>query len=748
MNHYRDFLEGKKTLWGAYGKPVSRGDIHEKLFPFQRDLTYWAARKGKSAIFADCGLGKTFMQLEWARLLDERTLIIAPLSVARQTVREAEKLGLTVKYIRDCSSLEKLNITNYEMLDHINPALFGAVVLDESSILKSIAGKTREKLIEMFQQTNFKLCCTATPAPNDIAEIANHAEFLSVATRNEMLSTFFVHDAEGWRLKRHAVEPFYRWLASWSMNITKPSDFGYEDNGFILPPLTVAPVFVRSNYKPQDELFATGLSGIADRCKVRGASISDRIEQTKKLLHARSGQWVIWCNLNKEADVLIKELANCREIKGADSLEMKLRNIEDFQDGKYRILITKPSICGFGLNLQNCENQLFFGLSDSWESYYQCIRRSWRFGQTKPVSVHIVLTDIERVIYENVMEKAQAAETLTKGLIENIAIFEKEEIGGINLGDSWRYEMRDVKGENYYIMLGDSCERMKELPAESIHLSVFSPPFASLYTYSSTERDLGNCKDEAEFLKHFDFIIEELYRVTIPGRICAVHVFDIPAMLIRDNFIGLKDFSGDVIRQFINHGWIYDARIPIDKNQQAQSIRTHSKALTMTQLEKDRSWLRPALPDYILKFRKPGENPAPVVNGGVTRDQWIEYAAPTWPDPIADRCAEMGAFPTWYGIRETDTLQGWRTKAGHRNTGGKDEKHICPLQLETISRIIRLWSNEHERIFTPFMGIGSEVYQAISLNRYGIGIELKPEYFELAVEYLSEYERGMELFAS
>jgi hypothetical protein len=278
---------------------------------------------------------------------------------------------------------------------------------------------------------------------------------------------------------------------------------------------------------------------------------------------------------------------------------------------------------------------------------------------------------------------------------------------------------------------------------------VFSPPFAALYTYSSTERDLGNCKTEAEFMGHFRFIIQELLRVTMPGRICAVHVFDIPAMLVRDGYIGIKDFSGDVIREFQKCGWIYDARIPIDKNQQAQSIRTHSKALTMSQLEKDRSWLRPALPDYILKFRKAGDNAAPVVNGEITRDLWIEYASPSWPDPIPqDRCGQVGAFPTWYGIRETDTLQGWRGAGNHRNVGGNDEKHICPLQLETISRIIKLWSNKYERVFTPFMGIGSEVYQAVSLERYGIGIELKQEYFSLAAEYVAELVRESELFAS
>ena len=297
--------------------------------------------------------------------------------------------------------------------------------------------------------------------------------------------------------------------------------------------------------------------------------------------------------------------------------------------------------------------------------------------------------------------------------------------------------------DDYALYCGDSTEILGGIPDGSIDLIVYSPPFSSLYTYSPSERDLGNSRDADEFFGHYRMIIGGLLRVLRPGRVCAVHVADTPAMLARDGYIGLKDFSGDVIRAHVAAGWVYDARVPIDKNQQAQSIRTHAKGLTMTQLERDRVWSRPALPDYVLKFRKSGENAVPVRNGDVTRDEWIEFANPTWPNDL-DRCAEGGAFATWYGIRESDTLNAAEARSND------DERHICPLQLGAIERIVRLWSNRGETVLSPFAGIGSEVYQAVKLGRKGVGVELTEEYFRAAVKNVerAKASTGLPLFAN
>jgi DNA modification methylase len=755
MNDYTEFLSKKAFVYNGDGITVDRAAIHPFLKPFQVDLTLWALRKGRAAIFADTGLGKTYMEAEWAKHISQHTglpvLILAPLGVARQTVRLAHNIGMEVAYVRDQAEVQPgVSITNYEMLDHFDPAAFSGVVLDESSILKNLAGKTRQRLTAMFADTPYRLCGTATPAPNDDAEIGQHAEFLGIMSHVEMQATFFVHrepkDAvtgqkkkgarQQWNLRRHAEEKFYRWMASWGMFVRKPSDLGHSDDGYILPALNINPVYVRSDYSPDDQLFFAGLKGIGDRAKVRKATVTVRVPAVAELVNASDEQWLVWCGLNSEADDIADLIPGAVNVQGSDSIDSKTDAIEAFQDGRIRVLVTKPSIAGFGLNFQNAHNMAFVGLSDSWEDYYQCIRREYRFGQQYEVNAYIVLADIEDQIYTNIMRKEAQARNMADKLISHVQQYEVAELYSDTDINGWTYQTGKATGATWACLLGDSVERLAELADNSVDLSVFSPPFQSLYTYSPTERDLGNSRNAGQFNEHFGYIIDHLFRVIKPGRICAVHVADVPAMMVRDGYIGMKDFSGDVIRLFQERGWIFDARIPIDKNQQAQSIRTHSKALTMSQLHRDRSWLRPALPDYILKFRKPGENAVNVV-GGVTGDEWIELANPTWPNE-KDRAAEWGAWATWYGIEESDTLQGWQAARGN-----DDERHICPLQLGTIQRCIRLWTNPGETVLDPFNGIGSTGDQAIRLERKYIGIELKPEYWQVSVRNLKSAESDM-----
>lgn len=721
---YRQFLESKRITFEASGREVDPDLVHALLFSFQRDLTIWSLRKGRAAVFADTGLGKTFIQLEWARLLDKRVLIIAPLSVARQTVREARKINQQVYYVRDQDQARqwygaggRLFITNYEMINKFIPAEFGGIVLDESSILKSLDGKTRRKLTEMFAATPYKLCCTATPAPNDIAEIANHAEFLGIMTRSDMLAAFFVHDDKGWRLRGHAEEAFYRWLASWGMSVRMPSDLGYDDDGFILPPLNVEPLIIPTDYVPDGQLVFTGLKGIVSRSQVRKATLPYRVEATAEMVNASQDQWIIWCGLNAESAAITAAIPDSIEVKGSDCLEYKIEALEAFQDCEARVLVTKTKIAGFGMNFQNCHNMAFVGLSDSWESYYQAVRRCYRFGQVCAVNAHIILADVEQEIYYNIMRKEAQATIMAQRLIENVQQFERAELDGKGL-NGWEYETETICGDGYRLMLGDAVERLADVADESIDLSVFSPPFMDLYTYSPSERDLGNSAGASTFFEHFGYIIDHLLRVTRPGRICAVHTADVPALLSKDGYIGLKDFPGMVIKAFEQQGWIYHGRVTIDKNPQAQAIRTHSKALLFVQMEKDSSWSRPAIGDYILVFRKPGENEMPITpvkNGEITRDVWIEWA-----------------HPIWYGIRETDTLQYSTAR------GAEDDKHICPLQLGTIERCITLWSNPGETVLSPFAGIGSEIYQAIKMGRKAIGIELKRGYFRVMARNAKE----------
>ncbi len=740
---YIQFLDAKRIGFASVGRDISVDDVHPMLFLFQRDIVRWSVNKGRCAIFADTGLGKTFIQLEWARLVGENTLILAPLSVARQTAREGAKIGIDVRYVRSQAEVtgHGIWITNYEMLEQFDADQFGAVVLDESSILKSLDGKTRRRLIKMFSKTKYRLACTATPAPNDRSEIGNHSEFLGVMSLSDMLASFFIHankikeiemsgkvvrrklgndKGQEWRLKHHAHDAFFRWMSSWAMSIRKPSDLGYDDNGFILPPLNVIPDWIQYDYNPDDKLVFTGLGGLTDRRNIRRETLEVRANRAAELIAGSEDQWIVWVGLNDESALMANLIPNSVEVVGSDSPESKAAALEAFQDGEYQVLITKPRIAGFGMNFQNAPNQVFVGLSDSWEQFYQAIRRSYRFGQTRPVNVHIVLTEVEREIYDNVMRKEDEAKAMSEQLIQSVRKYEEEELITMTANDQFTYTEATFKGDNWTAMLGDSAQRLKEIAENSVDMSVYSPPFADLYTYSASEMDLGNSRTWEEFFEHYSFVIGEMLRVTKPGRVTCVHTADIPALAQKDGYIGLKDFPGEVIKAYEREGWIFTGRAIVAKNPQAQAIRTKAKALLFMQLNKDSSHSRPAILDQVLFFKKPGNNEIPirpVQNREIDNYTWINWAGGIWTD-----------------IHESDTLQ--YQSARHSD----DEKHICPLQLGTIERCIKLYSNPGETVLTPFMGIGSEAYEAIRLGRKAIGIELKESYFDIAVKNLRQAE--------
>lgn len=738
MQNYEDFLASKRAVVHASGFDIDPALINPKLFEFQKAITRWALRKGRCAILADTGLGKTWMLLEWARLMAAQThqpvLVIAPLSVARQTVREALKLGTRIDYVRGREavvSTQALYITNYEMVQHFDASVFGAVVLDESSILKNLDGKLRHALTAQFKDTPYRLCCTATPAPNDITEIGRHAEFLGVMTNSEMMAAFFINDMKQkdgeYRLKLHAVKPFYRWLASWGFAIKKPSDLGYSDEGYELPGIDVQVIATDSDYTPEGMLpgFFVGNISAADAHKVRRETLEDRITQIAATVNADAEQWVIWTGLNDEADALAKAIPGAVNIHGGLSPDEKADGIEAFATGATRVLVTKTSVAGFGINMQNCHQMLFCGIDYSWESYYQAVRRCYRFGQKEVVQVRVVTSTQERPIFDVVMRKEAEAVAMTDDLIKHAANYEKEELMGITSQD-WKYTTDDRQTDNWHLMLGDSVERIAELQDNSVDLSVFSPPFVNLYTYTPTERDMGNSRNSDQFFEQFAYVIDGLLRITKPGRNCCVHVMQVAAMKAVDGYIGIKDFRGDVIRAFDARGWVFHGEVTIDKNPQVQAIRTKTKGLMFQQLHKDSTANRPAFGDYILIFQKPGENAVPVIPQ-VSNEEWI-----------------LWAHPVWYDIRESDTLN----VAVARSE--EDERHMVPLQLPVIERCVRLYSNPGETVFSPFAGIGSELVVALQHRRKAIGIELKREYFEVAARYCANAEENaaqVDLFA-
>ena len=422
MTNYADFLAAKIARVNALGPDATPGDCHPMLHEWQAEIVAWAARTGRAAIWADTGLGKTVMQVEWARLVagDGTALIVAPLAVCHQTVREAAKVDVRTRYVRSPAQMDGpgIYVTNYEMVQHFDPAILQAVVLDEASILKQSDGKTRTMLIQHFADVPFRLACTATPAPNDPEELTNQAEFLGHMSRVHMLAAYFIHDDAGWRLKGHAREPMMRWMATWALAIRRPSDMGYSDAGYELPGLSVIPHLIDVPIEADGQLFPTDLGGVGGRAAVRRETLAARCERAAKLVMDEPDEpWLIWCGLNAEADMLADLIPDAVNVSGSWSPEDKAQALLGFADGDITRLVTKPSIASLGMNWQHCARMVFVGLSDSYEQYYQAIRRCYRYGQQRVVHAHVVLSELESQIATNIARKERSASDITGQLV-------------------------------------------------------------------------------------------------------------------------------------------------------------------------------------------------------------------------------------------------------------------------------------------------------------------------------------------
>lgn len=420
--NYQEFIDSKQLILESSGFEVDRATINQNCFEFQKDIVRWALAKGRACIFADCGLGKTLMQLEWARQIvdhegkDTKVLIVAPLAVCEQTKNEGIKFGIESKVVASDDEVEPgINITNYEKIHNFDTSVFTGVVLDESSILKSFTGAIRNQLIDAFAHTKYRLACTATPAPNDYMELGNHSEFVGIMTRSEMLSMYFVHDGgdtSKWRLKKHAVSAFWEWMASWAVFVVNPKDLGYDGSDYVLPDLQVEQVIVDGKNPVFDKLTLT------ERRKARNDSLEDRCKKASEMINGSDEQWVVWCGLNKESELLGDLINGSKEIKGSDKDKYRADTMNAFINGDLKCLITKPSIAGFGINMQNCHNMIFVGLSDSFEQYYQALRRCWRFGQKHDVKAYIVISSKEGTVLENINRKQSEAMIMQKAMVE------------------------------------------------------------------------------------------------------------------------------------------------------------------------------------------------------------------------------------------------------------------------------------------------------------------------------------------
>lgn len=719
---YQEFLNSKRIQVDSVGFDIAASTLNENLKNFQQAITRWALHRGRAAIFAGTGLGKTIMELEWANQVYQHcggnVLILAPLAVAAQTIREGAKFNIQANYCETAADIRHgLNITNYEKVDRFLDAQWGGIVLDESSILKSHDGHYRNLLTDFASRIDYRLAATATPAPNDIMEIGNHVEFLGIMSRVEMLATYFVHDGgdtSKWRLKGHAEADFWRWMCSWSVTLQHPADIGFPDDSYNLPKLNIIPHVVDGKLEaPEGQLFAPEAKGLLERRQARRASMDERVAKAAELVNQSDESWIVWCDLNDEGDLLEKSILDAVQVKGSDKESHKTKAMLDFANGDIPVLVSKPSICGFGMNWQHCHNMAFVGVSDSWEQFYQAIRRCWRFGQAEEVNVHVIYSSHEGAVVRNLQQKEVQAQAMTREMLKYMNEF--SEVTNQAARESVNYTTDGASGNGWELHLGDCVEVAKSLEPDSIDYSIFSPPFASLYTYSNSERDMGNARNSDEFAEHFRFLVSELYRVLKPGRLLSFHCMNIPTTKERNGFIGIQDFRGDLIRWFQDSGFIFHSEVCIWKDPVVQMQRTKSIGLLYKQLKKDSAMSRQGIPDYLVTMRKPGTNPDPVTKDpeNFPVDLWQNYASPVWMD-----------------INPGDTLQ--RESAREE----KDERHICPLQLEVIRRAVKLWTNPGDLVLSPFAGIGSEGYVSLQEGRQFVGAELKPSYWKQAVENL------------
>lgn len=722
MTDYQQFLKSKQTAVQNSGFDIEEQNLNPQLFPFQRYCVRRALKAGRFAMFEDCGLGKTLQQLEWAKQvvnhIGKPVLILAPLGVIGQTMQEGERFGYNVNEVSlivfDQDLAPGIYITNYDNMDNIDASLFGGVVLDESSILKNFAGKTRTALIEDFKDTPYKLCCTATPSPNDTTELCNHAEFLNVMTRGEMLAMYFVHDGgstSDWRLKGHAKQAFWDFVSTWAVMLSKPGDIGFSNDGYDLPRLNIIEEYIETERRSNGMLFndiAVSATGYHQELR---ETMKQRMERVADIVNASNENWIIWIGHDEEGKLLRELIPDAVEVKGSDNKQYKKDRLLGFGQNEFRVLVTKLKIAQFGLNYQNCHNQIFASLDFSFEATYQGIRRSYRFGQQHEVNIYLVVTDTMQNVRKSFDEKQksfiemQKAMTLAtnRNIHHNIQLMKTE-------------SLKEYHSDKCHLVQGDCVQLIANIPDESIGFSIFSPPFADRFTYSDKLEDMGNSKDYKEFFTAFKFLVKELYRVLWSGRNVAVHCMDLPIQKGKEGYIGLRDFSGMILEAFTEVGFIYHSRVTIWKNPITEMQRTKALGLLHKQVKKDAAMCRVGIPDYLMVFRKPGDHAHPV-HCDISVETWRKYASPVWMD-----------------IDYSNTLN------AARGRDKSDEKHICPLQLPTIERAVTLWSNPGDTVLTPFLGIGSEVYQSILMNRFGIGFELKESYFNEAVKNCKDAE--------
>lgn len=778
--NYEAFLQSKVKSHIPSGFEADESTFNTHLFPFQRSVAKWALRLGRAALFESMGLGKTIQELQIAsQVVAEtggRAIIACPLCIAKQTEREAIKFGFKgVGFAQSPSDTgAPIILTNYDQIEKFESTEFACVILDESSILKSFMGKTKQYLLERFKTTPYRYAASATPAPNDHLELGNHAEFLGIMPSNEMIARWFINDTSSsgnYRLKEHARRDFWQWVASWAVCATKPSDLGdFDDEGYILPALHIEHINVDVPLPKggDGELWADAELNATKFNQELRRTLPWRVSEAAKIATTNPDEpLVFWCNLNDESDALCAAVPESVEVRGSQALAVKERNLQAFVDGETKRIVTKPKIAGHGLNWQHCHITAVVGLSYSFEALHQLIGRFYRFGQQREVWVYIVTAATEGPVLKRVLEKRDEFLAMQSELVREMKDFQNLTTKRKLLMD---YELVKEETPRWTAYNGDCVDVSKLLPDNSVDFSIYSPPFSSLYIYSDSIRDMGNCDDDDEFFRHYIHFISEHLRIMRPGRLVAIHCKNLVDYMNRNGASGIRDFRGDIVRametaclpdeqgafsadydaqtgrlltnrDYRSAFFKFHSEVTVWKDPVVEQQRTKAHGLLHKTIKGDSSFVRQGIPDYLCIFRKwtRGEERSEVVP--VYKPNGLgHYVGEDGPDPTRE--AKYGratsenysiniwqryASPVWFDIVQTDVLNVREARAD------KDCKHICPLQLGLIERAVHLWTLPGELVHTPFLGIGSEIVGALRQGRRGVGSELKPEYFKQAV---------------
>lgn len=820
---YTDFIEKKIAVSPFGGFEVEEKELPECLKPHQKDIVRWALKGGQRAVFAKFGLGKSLIQLaimqQVVRVTGKKTLIVAPLGVKQEFVRDAKMIGINLQYVRTNKELSEMKgqyfISNYERVrdGQLDPANFEAVSLDEASILRGFGTKTYQEFLPLCRDVKYKFVATATPSPNELKELIHYAGFLGVMDTGEALTRFFQRNSEkagDLTLYPHKEKEFWLWVSSWAVFLNKPSDLGYSDEGYDLPPFKVKWHRVNIDHLKnvkvdrmtgQQEMFHNAAQSLPDAAREKKATIPLRVAKMKEIVEENPEKnFILWHHLELEREAICKALPETVAIYGEQDIEEREQSVIDFSDGKIRLFATKPELSGSGCNFQRyCSDAIFVGINYQFNDFIQAIHRIYRFLQTKDVTIHIIYADSEEEIKATLLKKWKMYDELTITMAEIIRKY------GLS-ADSIRAGLRRSigcnrvveEGKHFTAVNNDCVEECQQMEDNSVDLICSSIPFSNHYEYSANYNDFGHNTNNEKFFEQMDFLTDELLRILKPGRVAAIHVKD---RILFGNVTGtgmptVDPFSDETVFHFRKHGFQFFGRITIETDVVRENNQTYR--LGWTECCKDQTKMGVGCPEYLLLFRKLPTDctkayaDLPVVHSKTqySRGRWQIDARAKWNssgnrlltaeelsmldlegvNELFNERAAVSVYSYEQHLEAAETMEKrgrlpatfetfripartpwvWDDVVRMRTLNGEQakknlEKHICPLQLDIVERVIERWSNPGEIVFDPFGGIMTVPYCAVKMGRYGYGCELNSGYWHDGCNYLIQAENEIDV---